>query len=83
MKYFLGDLKKFIPGNYNQMNKEEQIDYWDEHSFMVSIVSFIDNYNFDEKSMKRECVHFITQDLKRIPFSAYNLIYRNKYKHNE
>jgi uncharacterized radical SAM superfamily Fe-S cluster-containing enzyme len=80
MKAFLSDLNKFIPENYNEMQEEEQIKYWDENSFMVSISSFIDKYNFDEKSMQKECVHFITPDLKRIPFSTYNMIYRNNYK---
>ena len=80
MSSLISDLKKFVPTNYTKMTKEEQIDYWDEHHFMVSISSFLDKYNFDEQSMKRECVHFITPDEKRIPFSAYNLFYRNKYK---
>jgi len=80
MKSFLSDLNKFIPENYNKMPEEEQISYWDEYSFMVSISSFVDKYNFDEKSIQRECVHFITPDLKRIPFSTYNMIYRNNYK---
>ncbi len=82
MRGLLSDLKKFVPENYNKMTKDEQIEYWDEHHFMVSISSFLDKYNFDEKSMKKECVHFITPEFKRIPFSSYNLFYRNKYKLN-
>jgi hypothetical protein len=76
---FLGDLKRIIPKDYTKMNSEEKRGWWDNHSFRISIVSFIDKYNFDIKSMKKECVHFITPDLKRIPFSAYNLFYRERY----
>jgi len=73
---FLSSLKMIIPKNYNSMGDEERRAWWDEHSFRVSVVSFIDKFNFDVKSMKKECVHFITPDLKRIPFSSYNIFYR-------
>jgi len=43
------------------------------------VVSFIDAYNFDMKAMQKECVHVITPDLHKIPFSAYNLLHRSKY----
>ena len=55
------------------------MEFVDENTFRVSVSSFIDMYNFDMKGMQKECVHIITEDLKRIPFSAYNMIHRGKY----
>jgi hypothetical protein len=40
------------------------------------VASFVDAWNFDIRSLKRECVHVVTPDLKRIPFSAYCLFHR-------
>ncbi len=77
---FFNDFGKLIPKNYKTLTDEEKMSWWDEHSFRISVVSFIDKYNFDMRSMKKECVHFITPDLKRIPFSSYNMFYRKLYK---
>jgi uncharacterized radical SAM superfamily Fe-S cluster-containing enzyme len=74
MKLF-GKLKPLIPPKFLKSQKEK-IEYVSENTFRVSIVSFVDAYNFDMKSMKKECVHIITPDLKKIPFSAYNMIHR-------
>ena len=59
------------------MTKKQKIEYVDENTFRISVTSFVDKYNFDERSIQKECVHIITPDLKRIPFSAYNMIYRD------
>jgi len=77
---FLKDLKPIIPVNLFLKSKQEKIDYINNNIFRISISSFIDKYNFDLQSMKKECVHVITPDLKRIPFSAYNMIHRNNSK---
>ena len=61
--WFWGN-KDFCYGNIN------------ENTFRISVTSFLDGYNFDMKSIKKECVHVLTPDLKRIPFSAYNMFYR-------
>ncbi len=47
-----------------------------ETTFRVTITSFVDAYNFTLRSCQRECVHVITPDLRKIPFSAYNLYHR-------
>lgn len=73
---FLKDIKKLVPLNLAFKSKEEKIKYIDENTFRISITSFVDKYNFDLKSIKKECVHIITEDLKRIPFSSYNMIHR-------
>jgi 7,8-dihydro-6-hydroxymethylpterin dimethyltransferase len=73
---FLNDLRKIIPKNFDEKKRYDRIKYINENTFRISITSFIDVYNFDIKSMKKECVHIITPDLKKIPFSAYNMFYR-------
>ena len=69
-------LKKIVPGNFFFKSEKEKIEYVSENTFRISITSFVDAYNFDVKSMKKECVHVITPDLKKIPFSAYNIWHR-------
>ena len=73
---FLNDFKQMIPLNFFRKSKEEKIDYVDQNTFRISVSSFLDAYNFDMKSMQKECVHVITKDLRKIPFSAYNIIHR-------
>ncbi|MCL1793870.1 MAG: radical SAM protein [Oscillospiraceae bacterium] len=70
------EIKKRIPKNFIFKSKEEKLKFVDENTFRISVSSFVDRYNFDMKSMQKECVHIITPDLRRIPFSAYNMIYR-------
>jgi uncharacterized radical SAM superfamily Fe-S cluster-containing enzyme len=72
----LKELSCCIPLNIESLSSEERMDYVDENTFRVTVVSFLDAYNFDLKSIKQECVQFVTPDLKRIPFSTYNLIHR-------
>jgi hypothetical protein len=78
----LADLLKFIPPQFLQKSKSERVEYINENLFRLSIVSFVDAYNFDLKSMQKECVHVITPDLRKIPFSAYNMIHREKHAHH-
>jgi len=76
---FINDIKKYLPLNFMLKSKQEKIKFVDENTFRISVSSFVDKYNFDMKSMQKECVHIITPDFKRIPFSAYNIIHREKY----
>lgn len=73
---FLNDFSKIIPKNYKEMSEEEQMEWWDKSSFRVTIMYFLDRFNFDIASAQKECVHFITPNLKRIPFSTYNILHR-------
>lgn len=73
---FLLDFRKLVPRNFFSRTKEQKIDYVDQNTFRVSVSSFVDAYNFDIKSIQKECVHVITEDLRKIPFSAYNMLYR-------
>lgn len=76
---FINDIKKYLPKNFILKSKEEKLKFVDENTFRISVSSFVDKYNFDIKSMQKECVHIITPDLKRVPFSAFNMIHRKKY----
>jgi 7,8-dihydro-6-hydroxymethylpterin dimethyltransferase len=69
-------LKPIIPKGWLTKTKEQQKDFINNNTFRISITSFQDRFNFDCNTIKRECVHIITPDLKRIPFSTYNLLYR-------
>jgi uncharacterized radical SAM superfamily Fe-S cluster-containing enzyme len=75
---FLNSLMKGIPKDFFNKSDKQKYDYVDKNFFRISITSFIDKYNFEAKSVKKECVHIITPDLKRIPFSVYNMIHRGK-----
>ena len=78
--HFLKDFKKFVPKDFMSWDIEKRSEYVSNNTFRITISSFIDKYNFDMKSMQKECVHIITEDLKRIPFSSFNMIYRDRYK---
>lgn len=73
------ELLRFITPSFLLKSKAQRVAYINEQLFRLSVVSFIDAYNFDMKSMQKECVHVITPDYHKIPFSAYNLIHRAKY----
>jgi uncharacterized radical SAM superfamily Fe-S cluster-containing enzyme len=46
------------------------------NSFRVVILQFLDRYNFDIATVKRSCVHIVTEDGQIIPFDTYNTFYR-------
>ena len=48
-----------------------------ENVFRVTIVQFLDRFNFCVGNVKRSCIHFVTPDGRIIPFDTYNLFYRN------
>lgn len=70
------EVTAILPDDYITWSAKERIDFIDRNTFRVTVYSFIDRYNFDATSIKRECVHVITPDLRRIPFSAYNMVHR-------
>jgi len=73
---FLRDMSRLLPKNFSKQTTEERMEFVDNNTFRITVTSFVDMYNFEAKAMKKECVHIITPDLKRIPFSAYNMIHR-------
>lgn len=48
-----------------------------ENIFRITIVSFMDRFNFCVGNVKRSCIHFVTPNQQIIPFDTYNLFYRN------
>jgi hypothetical protein len=44
--------------------------------FLLGCMAFMDQYNFDINRVRRCVVHYVTPDLKIIPFCAYNNIHR-------
>ena len=77
---FLKDFRQIVPLDFFIKSKQKKMEYVDENTFRVSVSSFVDAYNFDTRSMQKECVHVVTKDLRKIPFSAYNIIHRNGCK---
>lgn len=73
---FFTDLMKIIPKGYLFWSEQEKIDFVSNNTFRISITSFVDAYNFDIKSAQKECVHFITSDLRKMPFSTFNIFHR-------
>jgi uncharacterized radical SAM superfamily Fe-S cluster-containing enzyme len=45
--------------------------------FRITTTSFMDAYNFDIRQAMKDCVHFVLPTGHIIPFSAYNLLYRD------
>jgi 7,8-dihydro-6-hydroxymethylpterin dimethyltransferase len=48
-----------------------------ENVFRVTIVQFLDRFNFCVGNVKRSCIHFVTPAGQIIPFDTYNLFYRD------
>jgi uncharacterized radical SAM superfamily Fe-S cluster-containing enzyme len=44
--------------------------------FLLGCMAFMDQYNFDVNRVKRCVIHYVTPDLKIIPFCAYNNVHR-------
>jgi len=44
--------------------------------FLLGCMAFMDQYNFDVNRVRRCVVHYVTPDLKIIPFCAYNNVHR-------
>jgi hypothetical protein len=47
-----------------------------EDVFRITTTSFMDAYNFDVRQEMKACVHFVLPSGHLVPFSAYNLLYR-------
>ncbi|HEX3952245.1 MAG TPA: radical SAM protein [Stellaceae bacterium] len=44
--------------------------------FRVTVVSFLDRFNFCLAGVKRSCIHFVTNEGRIIPFDTYNMFHR-------
>lgn len=71
-------LSKLLPKAVLEGSMHSKRRFVDDQTFRLTVTSFIDRYNFDIKSAQKECVHIITPDLKRMPFSTYNILHRKR-----
>ena len=54
-----------------------KLDLEPEHMLRITTTSFMDAYNFDIRQLMKSCVHHILPSGHLVPFSAYNVLYRN------
>lgn len=73
---FLKDLAPFAGFGVKGALAKDKVQFATDHLFRISVTSFLDRYTFDLKALKKECVHVLTPDGRRIPFFAYNLFHR-------
>ena len=59
-------------------SRRTQARFVTESTFRISITSFLDRFCFEGRAARRECVHVITPDGFRFPFSAYNTLHRDR-----
>jgi hypothetical protein len=52
----------------------ESIGY--DRVFRVTVIQFLDRFNFCLTGVKRSCIHFVTGDGRIIPFDTFNLLHR-------
>lgn len=64
-----------LAGEFFQRAMTEQLDPAD--MFRITTTSFMDAYNFDVRQLMKSCVHFMLPSGHLIPFSAYNVLYRD------
>ncbi len=77
---FAKDFFKLAPLGMKGIMARSKKDFTTANLFRITVTSFLDRYNFEMKAMKKECVHILTPDGRRIPFSAFNLIHRKSAK---
>lgn len=75
---FIKDFTSVLPKGFLWKSAAEKKEYIDTSTFRISVSSFVDMRSFDIESMQKECVHMITEDCRRIPFSAYNMLHRGE-----
>ena len=61
--------------SFFQQALSEQLEQ--EDMFRITTTSFMDAYNFDLRQLIKSCVHFVLPSGHIIPFSAYNILYRD------
>ncbi|MCC6442226.1 MAG: radical SAM protein [Armatimonadetes bacterium] len=76
---FLKAALPLLPLKARSLASGDTARFLNEETFRITVTSFSDRYNFDMRSIKKECVHILTPDLRKIPFSVYNIRYRSRY----
>ena len=73
---FLKDFLPLAPIGLGFKPHEDQARFVTANTFRITVTSFLDRFNFELRAMKKECVHVLTPDGRRIPFSAFNILHR-------
>lgn len=73
----LASLAKRLPKNLMLQSVQNRSRLVHERFFHITIASFLDAWNFDINRACRECAHVMQPDGTKIPFSAFNTVYRN------
>jgi uncharacterized radical SAM superfamily Fe-S cluster-containing enzyme len=63
-------LKMFVAPSYQSLGPIRR------RIFLLGCMAFMDPYTFDSNRVQRCVVHYVTPNLKVIPFCAYNNIHR-------
>jgi uncharacterized radical SAM superfamily Fe-S cluster-containing enzyme len=63
-------LKMFMAPSYQSLGPIRR------RIFLLGCMAFMDTYTFDTKRVQRCVVHYVTPDMKVIPFCAYNNVHR-------
>ncbi len=71
----LGGCTTDSAGEFFARALEESLD--PEDVFRITTTSFMDAYNFDVRQLMKSCVHHLLPSGHIIPFSAYNVLYRD------
>lgn len=75
---FLEHFRKIAPVTLHFASQAAQARWVTENTFRITVTSFLDRFNFEERAMKKECVHVVTPDLRRVPFSAWYLLHAGR-----
>jgi 7,8-dihydro-6-hydroxymethylpterin dimethyltransferase len=69
-------LKMFVAPSYQSLGPIRR------RIFLLGCMAFMDRYTFDVNRVQRCVVHYVTPDMKVIPFCAYNNIHRINTEEN-
>ncbi|MBN2161319.1 MAG: radical SAM protein [Pontiellaceae bacterium] len=69
-------LTKRLPPDLLSRSIEERSRLVHDRFFHLTVSGFLDDWNFDLNRACRECAHVLQPDGTKIPFSAYNTLYR-------
>lgn len=72
------DLASRLPSDFLRWSQDERSTFVHHHYFHLNVMTFLDGDHFDTDRASRECTHIIQPNGTKIPFSAFNVIYRGK-----
>lgn len=73
----LASLAQRLPKNLLSQSIQSRSALVQERFFHITIAGFLDGWNFDINRACRECAHVMQPDGTKIPFSAFDTLYRS------